>query len=378
VSGFIQSTPSDGQHPSEATEVWLAHTNTKLYVVFLCFDRHPSLIRTHLARRENITNDDTVTVLLDPFQDRRRGVLFQVNAFGVQADASWVEPNASDYSFDQVWDSEGRVTSNGWMALLAIPFRSLRFPAHTAQWGVVFERNFPRNSETDYWPRVAASVSGTLSQEGTMGLQDVEGVTGSRNVQINPYGLAQNQHSLQTQYPYNPYFSSRSLEGTAGGEVKAVVKESIVLDGTVNRDFSDVGSDQPQFTVNQRYPVYFPELRPFFLENAPYFLTPIQLLYTRNIIQPDWGIRVTGKLDHTNFGWLAIDDREPGETVAQGDPLYGKKADFYVGRVSQDLGKGSSVRLMYTDEEFGGGWNRMAAGTSHGAPTITGPYSDRR
>ena len=359
VSGFIQNTPSDGQHATEATEVWLAHTKTTFYAVFLCFDSHPGLIRTHLARRENILNDDNVTVLLDPFQDRRRGVLFQVNPTGVQADAAWAETTGSDYSYDQVWDSEGRITSKGWMVLVAIPFRSLRFRLDSSQWGVVFERNFPRNSETDTWPRVAANVSGTLSQEGTMSLSNLEGVAGSHNVQLNPYGLGQNEHILQTANPFDPYFSSRKVEGTAGGEVKAIVKDSIVLDGTINPDFSDVESDQPQFTVNQRYAVYFPELRPFFLENASYFSTPIQLLYTRNIIRPDYGIRVTGKLDRTNFGLLAIDDREPGQTVPVGDPLYGGKAKFFVGRVSQDLGKGSNVGLMYTDEEFGGGWNRI-------------------
>jgi hypothetical protein len=359
VSGFIQNTPSDGQHATEATEVWMGHTKTAFYMVFLCFDSQPSLIRTHLARRENILNDDNVTVLLDPFQDRRRGVLFQVNPSGVQADAAWSETNGSDYSYDQVWDSEGRITPKGWMVLVAIPFRSLRFRLDSSQWGIVFERNFPRNSEVDFWPRVAANVSGVLSQEGTVRVPDLEGVNGSHNVQINPYGLAQNEHILQTADPNNPYFSSRSFEGTAGGEVKAIIRDSIVLDGTINPDFSDVESDQPQFTVNQRYPVYFPELRPFFLENASYFSTPIQLLYTRNIIRPDYGVRVTGKIDNTNFGLLAIDDREPGQTIPQGDPLYNNKAEFYVGRVSQDLGKGSNVGLMYTDEEFGGGFNRI-------------------
>jgi hypothetical protein len=359
VSGFIQRDPSDGQHSTESTEVWLAHTKTTLYVVFLCFDSHPSQIRAHLARRENILDDDNVAVLLDSFHDRRHGVLFQVNPTGVQADAAWTENSDPDYSYDQVWDSEGRITPKGWMVLVAIPFRSLRFRLDSSRWGVVFERNFPRNSETDYWPRVAANVSGILSQEATLRLPNIEGATQSHNVQINPYGLAQNEHILQTADPNNPYFSSRSIEATAGGEVKAIIKDSIVLDGTINPDFSDVESDQPQFTVNQRYPVYFPELRPFFLENASYFSTPMQLLYTRNIIRPDLGARVTGKMGNTNFGALAVDDREPGQTVPQGDPLYGKKANFFVGRVSQDLGKGSNIGLMYTDEEFGGGWNRI-------------------
>ena len=144
--------------------------------------------------------------------------------------------------------------------------------------------------------------------------------------------------------------------------MKAILKDSIVLDATVNPDFSDVESDQPQFTVNQRYPVYFPELRPFFLENANYFATPLQLLYTRNIIRPEFGGRVTGKVGKTSLGFLAIDDRAPGEGLAANDPLVGQRAGFFVSRVSQDNGKGSNAGLMYTDEEFGGGWNRIGGG----------------
>jgi hypothetical protein len=360
ITGFTQSMPRDGQHVTEETEVWLGHTRSSLYIVFICFDDHPEQIRGHLARRENISNDDNVSVILDPFQDHQKGVLFGVNPEGVQADAAWTENSGPpDYSYDQVWDSEGRVTPNGWMALLAIPFRSIRFRPDGSDWGIVFQRMLPRNSELDTWPHIAASISGVLSQEGT--LKGIQGVTGSHNVQINPYMLGQNERTLKTIDPLNPYFSSRHEEGTSGGEVKAILKDKIVFDATVNPDFSTVESDQPQFTVNQRYPVYFPELRPFFLENANYFTTPtpLDLLYTRNIVHPEFGARVTGKLGHTNIGLLAIDDREPGETVAPGDPLYKKRAAIAVGRISQDLGKGSSIGLLYTDEEFGQGWNRI-------------------
>jgi len=357
IAGFSQSTPRDGQPPTEETEVWLGHTKSVLYFVFICHDHHADGIRGHLARRENVLKDDYVSVLLDPFQDRRTGVLFTVNPAGVQADAAWSETNGTDYSYDQVWDSEGRVTRDGWMALVAIPFRSLRFRSGGSDWGVVFRRNYPRNSEMDYWPRVAADISGVLSQEAT--LRGIEGVTGSHNVQVNPYSLAQNERSLKTLDPLNPYFSTRHFEGTAGGEIKTILKDKIVFDATINPDFSDVESDQPQFTVDQRYSVYFPELRPFFLENATYFSTPMTLLYTRNIVHPEYGGRVTGKLGHTNIGLLAIDDREPGQTVSQDDALYNKRAIFAVGRISRDLGKGSSVGLIYTDEEFGHGWNRV-------------------
>ena len=332
ITGFIQNSPSDGKPASEETEVWMGYTKSTFYLVFICYDHHADQIRGHLARRENILNDDNVSVLFDPFQDHRKGVLFTVNPVGVQADAAWTEGQGQDYSYDQVWDSEGTSNArNGWMALMAIPFRSLRFRPDGSDWGVVFMRNFPRNSETDFWPRVAANISGVLTQEAT--LKGIEGVTGSHNLQINPYALAQNERTLETLDPTDPYFSSRHLEGTAGGEFKAILKDKIVFDATVNPDFSNIESDQPQFTVDQRYPVYFPELRPFFLENANYFTTPspLTLLYTRNIVHPEFGARLTGKLDHTNIGLLAIDDREPGETVSAGDPLYRKRAFIAAG-----------------------------------------------
>lgn len=357
VSDFIQSQPADGNPATEKTEVWMGYTKTTIYFVFICHDSHPNLIRDHLARREDIFNDDTVSVLLDPFQDRRIGVYFRLNAAGVQAEASWSEHSSPKYSWDTVWDSDGQITPDGWMALAAIPFRSLRFDHSQSDWGVVFSRNLPRNSETDFWPRIAANISGILSQEGT--LRGVEGVSGSHNFQINPYTLAQNERRLDVVDPLRPFFGSRKLQGAAGGETKLILKDRFVLDTTVNPDFSDVESDQPQFTVNQRYSVFFPELRQFFLENSEYFSTPINLVYTRNIAHPSWGVRMTGKSGDTNVGIFATDDRYPGESLPPYDSLYHKRTTASVGRVSQDLGTGSNVGLIYTDREFGGGWNRI-------------------
>jgi hypothetical protein len=358
IDSFVQSSPTDGHSPTQKTVAYIGHTTSTLYVVFLCFDTAPRQIRAHLARRENVQNDDNVSVLLDTFQDRRRGVLFQLNPVGVQADAAWTEGNQDpDYSYDQVWDSEGQVTQKGWMALFAIPFRSLRFRPTGLAWGVVLTRNLPRNSETDNWPRISSNVTGTLPQEGTF--RGIEGVTGSHNVQINPYGLMQNEKTLNRLDPLAPYFSNRKLEGTIGGDVKVILHDTIVLDGTINPDFSQVESDQPQFTVNQRYSVFFPELRPFFLENANYFTTPIDLLNTRNIIHPEFGGRVTGKVGKTNIGLLAIDDKAPGEVYAPANGNYQKHALFAVARVSQDFGKGSNLGAIYTDEEFAGSWNRI-------------------
>ena len=190
-------------------------------------------------------------------------------------------------------------------------------------------------------------------------MHGIEGVTGSHNLQLNPYVLAQNERELINIDPLNPYFSSRSLEGTAGGEAKLILKDSIVLDGTINPDFSDVESDQPQFTVNQRYPVYFPELRPFFLENANYFTTPILLVYTRNIVHPEYRHSADRENRRNQSRLLRHRRSRTRRNLCSGRPALSPACQVAVGRVSQDLGRSSSLGLIYTDQEFGGGWNRI-------------------
>lgn len=357
ISSFSQNQPDNGAAPTERTDVWLGYTSSTFYAVFICHDSRPKTIRAHLARRENISQDDSVSILFDPFRDHRRGVLFELNPLGVQADALWSEGKSQpDFSYDQVWDSDGRVTPDGWMVLFAIPFRSIRSNPALPGWGIVLSRTLPRNSEQDYWPNISSNITGVLPQEST--LFGIEGVAASHNIQLTPYSLLHNVHTLNFRDPLAPYFSTRSLQGTAGGEAKIVVKDTIVLDATVNPDFSQIESDEPQFTINQRFPVFFPELRPFFLENANYFSTPITLLYTRKIVNPEYGVRATGKIHHTNIGLLAADDRQPGQYVADSDPLHNQRAYFSVARIAQDFAKESTVALMYADREFANTFNR--------------------
>ncbi len=135
--------------------------------------------------------------------------------------------------------------------------------------------------------------------------------------------------------------------------------DSFVLDATINPDFSQVESDQPQVTVNQRFAVFFPEKRPFFLENSNYFTSPINLVFTRNIGHPEFGLRLTGKSGPWAVGVLASDDRAPGEALPPTDPHAGDRATFTIARVSRDIFQQSTVGATYTDREFGGGYNRV-------------------
>ncbi len=180
----------------------------------------------------------------------------------------------------------------------------------------------------------------------------LEGISPGRNIQLIPYGLLNSFRDLDARNPADPHFENRAIGGTFGLDSKIVLNDSLVLDLTANPDFSQVESDEPQVTVNQRFAVYFPEKRPFFIENADYFRTPIDLFFTRQIANPSYGARLTGKIGPYSLGLLTADDRSPGLTVSPSDPLAGSRQYFTIARVSRDILKQSSVGAIYTDEEY--------------------------
>jgi Domain of unknown function (DUF5916) len=367
VSDFIQQTPSDGKPATQHTDVYMGYDAVNLYLVWVCWDSNPNAIRAHLTRREAVTppDDDYVELTLDTFHDQRHGFLFDVNPRGVQADALWTEDSGYDYSFDTVWDSNAKLTKQGYVIWMSIPFRSIRFhPANEQVWGVTLMRYIAHNDEYDYWPRVSSRISGRLNQEGL--ITGVEDVSPSRNMQFNPYGYLSSLHLLDDRDPAQPRFDNRDLQGKIGLDSKFVFHDSLVLDTTINPDFAQIESDQPQNTVNQRFEVFFPEKRPFFLENSNFFsdtnigiYQTSKLLFTRRIIEPSFGGRLTGKQGPWNLGFFVADDRSPGLLVPDNSPLSGTRAYFAVGRVSHDIGEQSSIGAIYVDREYDGDFNRV-------------------
>jgi hypothetical protein len=365
VTGFVQRNPHDGAPVSQRTEAYLGYDQKNLYVVFVCFDA-PGKVRGHLARREDVIDDDTVEVMLDTFHDRRRAYAFQINPLGVQWDAIWSEtPHEEvggnfDTSWDTVWYSQGRLTPEGYVAWMAIPFKSLRFPPDREQsWGVILYRGIVRENEDSFWPEISQRFEGRLGQAAT--LTGLEGISPGRNIQLIPYGLLNSFRDLDARDPNDPHFENRAIGGTFGLDSKIILNDSFVLDLTANPDFSQVESEEPQVTVNQRFAVYFPEKRPFFIENADYFRTPIDLFFTRSIVDPSYGARLTGKTGPYSIGLLTADDRAPGLVVAPSDPLAGSRQYFTIARISRDIFKQSSIGAIYTDQEYpaAGGFNRI-------------------
>ncbi len=366
VTGFVQRNPHDGEKVSEPTAAYLGYDQKNLYLVFVCFD-DPKKVRARMSRREDVYDDDQVEVMLDTFHDRRRAYAFQTTALGVQWDAIWSESTREevngnfDTSFDTVWDSRGKVTDRGFVVWMAIPFKSLRFPAtQTQEWGIILYRGIYRKSEDSFWPQISYKVSGRLGQAAT--LYGLEGISPGRSIELIPYGIMRGFRGLDQRDPYNPYFQNAEAQGQFGMDAKFVIHDHFVLDLTANPDFSQVESEDPQITVNQRFEVYFPEKRPFFLENEDYFRTPLDLFFTRNIEDPSAGIRLTGKEGPYSVGLMATDDRGPGLAVPSFCPfaetpslcsnnLSGDRSYFTVARASRDIFKESSVGVLYTDWE---------------------------
>jgi hypothetical protein len=351
VTGFVQREPKDGAPATQKTVAYVGYTGRDLYVVFVCFDSEPNGIRSHLTRRENFGDDDQVAVYLDTFRDKRRSYVFVLNPLGVQRDAIFSEGNGHDASFDTLWKSRGKLTSQGFIVWMELPFKSLRFPSSSAQqWGLMLRRDIQRSNESSFWPRISSRVQGMLNQEGEA--DGIANVSPGRNIQLIPYGNFSAFRALDTRDPNFPQFTGAHARGRAGLDAKIVLKDSLVLDLTANPDFSQVESDEPQVTVNQRFEVFFPEKRPFFLENSNYFDTPFPLVFTRRIADPKAGARLTGKLGHWAIGYFGIDDTAPGKRVPAFDVMAHERAYYNILRVNREIGKQSSIGFIYTDREL--------------------------
>jgi len=361
VSGFIQRTPQDGAAAGQRTDVYLGYDSRNLYAVFLAFDTNPASVRANLAPRENIYDDDGVGLLVDTFDDQRTAYGFRSSPLGVQWDARWSEARGADYdtSFDAVWHTDAQRTDGGYVVLMSIPFRTMRFPETGEQrWRVQFERLIPRLSEESYWPAYSQTVDGRLNQAAVLtGLRDV---SPGRNIQLIPFAFVRSYDVLDRERPGGPAFDE-ATEDDVGLDAKFVLRDSFVLDLTVNPDFSQVESDEPQVTVNERFEVQFPERRPFFLENADYFSTETPLVFTRRIVDPEFGVKFTGRQGPWGVGTMLLDDEAPGERLPPAEPLYGEAADIRVLRVFRDFGEQSRAGVLHTERQFGDSYNKVSA-----------------
>jgi hypothetical protein len=352
VTGFRQRQPGDGVPVSQETTAYVSYDDQHLYVVFICVEA-PGKVRANLTKREAIEGDDMVGLLLDPYHDGRRSYLFLANPLGIQRDGVTGEGEDDDYSFDTVWSSDGRLTRQGYAVMMAIPFKSLRFPnQHVQTWGIALARTIVRSNEDSFWPYVTRRLASFGQQMATA--TGIEGVSPGRNLLAIPYGSFASARIVDDR-------GARVTErtGRVGVDGKAVIRDAVTVDLTVNPDFSQIESDEPQVTVNQRFEVFFPEKRPFFIENASLFQTPENLFFSRRIADPGLGLRVTGKLGGWAIAGLAVNDRQPGHAVDVGEPGRDAMAGIGVLRVQREFAQQSHLGAIVTERSFAATHNRV-------------------
>lgn len=362
VDRFTQRWPDDGKPEVFRTVAYLGYTVDALHIVYLAFDPDPAALRAHLVRREEVftVNDDAVEVRIDTYGDRRQSYYLVANALGVQLDAAWPEVGGQyDDSFDMVWQSRGQRTADGFVVALDIPFRSLRFKPGAAQpWAIYLGRWIPRTGEWSFWPPISIRRQSYLAQMARLeGIRDVER---GRGVQLIPYASFRAFRALDQRDRSRPAFVRDLADPNVGLDAKFIIKDALVADATVNPDFSQVESDAPQITANQRFEVFFPEKRPFFLENAGFLQTPINLMFTRRIADPQYGGKLSGRAGPWSIGMLATDDEAPGKRVADHNPASGSRAWAAAVRADRNVFGQSNIGAIATARDAPGRRNIVA------------------
>ncbi|MFS8085653.1 MAG: DUF5916 domain-containing protein, partial [Acidobacteriota bacterium] len=314
---FLQTSPGDNIAPSRPTEMIMGYDSKTLYLAFHCYDE-PDKVRATVAKRDEIFGEDNVRIYLDTFNDQRRAYVLGWNPLGVQGDGIMTEGSGTDFSVDIVMESKGMITSDGWTLEVAIPFKSLRYEAGKGKlWGFHVWRNIDRfNDEIDSWMPNSREIASLLNQEGH--LTGLEGISTERTLEIIPsVTISETGKRVSALAPgatgLDPgRFVNAPFRFEPGVSVKYGLTPTVTLDLTLNPDFAQVEADQTVVTANQRFPIFFEEKRPFFLEGIDIFRTPIQAVHTRAIVDPDVAAKLTGKRGRNTFGFLIASDNAPG------------------------------------------------------------------
>lgn len=353
---FYETSPGDNVPAKVKTIAYVSYDDRYLYIGVRCEDPHPEKIRAPYVERDNVIGtDDNIAVFLDTRNDKRTAMELRVNPRGIQGDGLFNDANGNeDFSPDFFYDTAAKIDSGGWSAEYRIPFSSLRYSdAAVQQWNIMIWRNYPREFRYAFHTTPIARDSSCFICH-VHPLLGLEGLPKSGHLVAAPYVTAQNVST--------PVDDETKTD--AGLDVKWTPSQNQAVDLTLNPDFSQVEADVAQITVNQRFAVFFPEKRPFFLEGFDLFDTPIQVAYTRNITAPRWGTRSTGRIFGSAYTVLVAGDDGGGLTIIPGPqgsdfaPQDFKSTDA-IARIRHDIGA-SFVGAVFTDREIrGSGHNHV-------------------
>ena len=361
ITEFTQQAPLEGAPATEDTEVYIAYDSDHLYFGFHLHYTDPSIMRANRVDRDTAWADDLITIYIDTFLDQQRAYDFDLNAYNVQGDgivnAGGMRGSPipfADRTWDALFHSAASIVADGYIAEMAIPFKSLRYPqrgpGEPHRWGFQIVREIKgKNEENAVWAPMSRDVAGFHRQMGLM-----EGMTDfstSRNLEFLPTFTGIDFGSLDRS---TGGWNDLGMNPEAGLNVKYGVTSNLTADFTLNPDFSQIESDQPQIEVNQRFPLFFSELRPFFVEGAEIFDLPgpVTFVHTRTIVDPTWGAKLTGKAGRFTIGLLSAEDQAPGNLDDVDDPRHGETAQNFIGRVKYDVYSESHLGAVFTDRSF--------------------------
>ena len=358
-----ETNPGDNIVPPARTVGYMTYDQKNLYVAFQCFDPKPQEIRAHISDRDTAYSDDFVGVVLDTFNDNRRAFEFFVNPLGVQMDLIQDDTNRTeDASWDAIWSTAGRITAEGYIVEIAIPFTSIRFAKTDAEqtWGVDMVRIYPRSS------RHRLGLQGQDRNRSCYLCQSsrvagFRGITPGRDIELDPTITAQ-QTSARPDFP-NGSLSSGGADLDAGLTARWGITPNLTLNAAVNPDFSQIEADSVQLDINTQFALFYNEKRPFFLEGSDFFASPMQAVYTRTVADPVFGLKTTGRVGKSTLGAFVAEDEVTNLIIPgpQGSDFVSlpQKNRSGVFRYRFNVGKTSSIGAMLTTRDGDGYSNRV-------------------
>lgn len=360
---FKTYNPTYGENLPQKTVVWLAYDNENFYFAFRCYDTEPAKIKTSITQRDHIFADDWVGLSLDALGNKQSAYDLFVNPNGIQADILNSAVSGEDTSPDFVWESAGQLTPEGYQVEIKVPLRSIRFKSgKEVKMGILFWRRISRLGVSGSWPELKPG-HGIFNVHAPLIYRDLQSPL---TLEVLPSVT----YSRRTNRENPTFWGQPDVNQDFGFGVKYGLTSSITAEFTVNPDFSQVESDAFQVEVNQRYPVFYREKRPFFMEGLDIVNfaiihhgqmgTPV---HTRQIVDPMWGGKLTGTVGQTSFGLLAAGDDWPGyaweDTL---NPHEGQRANFAIARAKRSFGGDNYFGAIYSGREFAGGYNQVVGG----------------
>lgn len=352
---FCEASPGDNIKPQVETEVMMFYDNDNLYFGFICYDNDISKLRKTICERDKMFSDDFCGFFLDTYNEGRQAYELFVNPYGIQGDLMWTTPGNEDDTFDMIWFSDAKVYKDKWTIEVAIPFKSIRFPNKKVQdWQIQFLRIRPRENRFQYSLLPISRDDPTLFTNACK-IYGVENIKGGKNIEILPYVIGNQTGSLADEENSNSDFKNEKPEGDFGFNLKYGITSNITADLAINPDFSQVESDAGVVTVNNPVAYSFSEKRPFFLEGANIFNSPLYVVYTRSISNPFLALKVTGKSGKTEFGYLTSYDKNTPFIIpfAQGsDVLTTDRTSLSnIFRIKHTIKDESYIGFIMTDRE---------------------------